>query len=113
MNRREKVVKLTEQERMDQMIQYLRISRDLEFDDSAGRSTIIRQQSAGFILNRQDIVDMPEIPDSKKIQVLTEMERYHQLGFTYAVVDGYPCPLCSRDFKLLDSPPFHCISEIL
>jgi hypothetical protein len=94
-------------------IQFIRTTRDLEFEDFTGRSTRLLKGVSGYIITPEHISNLFGASDEKKIKMHGELDESLQRGLAYALVVGYPCMLNERDFVKLNKEPFHCVGELL
>jgi hypothetical protein len=94
-------------------IQYLKLSKEMRFNDLSGRWTTLIEGSIGYVLDEEEIIILPGATWEKKQKMLEEMMNVYDKGQIYALVRGYPCALRKNEYAKLDTPPFYCIGELI
>jgi hypothetical protein len=94
-------------------IQYLKLTKEMQFDDLSGRWTTLIEGAIGYVLDEEEIVVLPGATWEKKQKMLDEMMNVYDRGQIYALVGGYPCALNKSEYSILDTSPFHCIGELI
>ena len=95
------------------IIQYLKLTKEMQFNDLSGRWTTLIEGAIGYVLNEEEIIILSGATGDKKKKMLDEMMNVYDKGQIYALVGGYPCALRENEYVTLDSPPFHCIGELI
>ena len=93
--------------------QFLKVTRDLTFDDAAGRRTDIYAGAFGYELSEEQIFVLHGASASQKEKMINEMMEAFNQGCIYALVCGYPCKLMPGDYQFLTDPPHHCCGELM
>lgn len=113
------ISRMTDEERLEKIrknpppTQYIKVVKDLTFDDYAGRRTEIFTDSDGYILDEEQIDMRYKESATRKAKMIKEcMETYNQEGAIYALVGGYPCKLMPDDYTLIDQP-HRCCGELI
>ncbi|MBA3816077.1 MAG: hypothetical protein H0X29_06080 [Parachlamydiaceae bacterium] len=97
----------------NRVIQYLKLTKEMQFNDLSGRWTTLVEVAIGYVLDEEEIVILPGATWDKKQKMLEEMMSVYDKGQIYALVGGYPCALGKNEYTKLDIPPFHCIGELI
>ena len=97
----------------NRVIQYLKLTKEMRFNDLSGRWTTLIEGAIGYILDEEEIIILPEATWDKKQKMLGEMMSVYDKGQIYALVGGYPCALGKNEYVKLDAPPSHCIGELI
>ena len=95
------------------VIQYLKLTNEMQFNDLSGRSTTLIEGAIGYFLDEEEIIILPGATWDKKQKMIEEMMNAYEKGQIYALVAGYPCALGKNEYAKLDTPPFHCIGELI
>lgn len=98
------------------MTQYIQLIQEAYFDDTSGRQTCLKTNTFGYILNEDEIAKLQGA--TREIKEFLQKQRIdvEAQGHTYALIEGYPCGLISKQYRLLcpifdGIPP--CIKELI
>jgi hypothetical protein len=97
----------------NRVIQYLKLMKEMRFNDLSGRWTTLVEGAIGYVLDEEEIIILSGATWDKKQKMLEEMMSVYDKGQIYALVGGYPCALGKNEYVKLDTPPFHCIGELI
>lgn len=97
----------------NRLIQYLKLTKEMQFNDLSGRWTTLIEGAIGYVLDEEEIIVLPGATWDKKQKMLDEMMSVYDKGQIYALVGGYPCALGEDEYIKLNTPPFHCIGELI
>jgi hypothetical protein len=95
------------------VIQYLRLTKEMQFNDLSGRWTSLIEGAIGYILDEEEIIILSGATWDKKQKMLDEMMNAYDKGKIFALVGGYPCALKENEYVKLDTSSFHCIGELI
>lgn len=95
------------------VIQYIKLTKEMQFNDLSGRWTTLVEGAIGYVLDEEEIIILPGATWEKKQKMLEEMMAVSDKGQIYALVRGYPCALRKNEYVTLDTSPFHCIGELI
>lgn len=98
---------------MKRAIQYLKLTKEMQFNDLSGRWTTLIEGAIGYVLDEEEIIILPGATWDKKQKMLEDMMNVYDKGQIYALVGGYPCALGKNEYVKLDTSPFHCIGELI
>ena len=94
-------------------IEYLKLTKEMQFNDLSGRWTTLIEGAIGYVLDEEEIIILHGATWEKKQKMLDEMMTVYDKGQIYALVGGYPCALGKNEYVKLDTSPFHCIGELI
>ena len=94
-------------------IQYIKLTKEMRFNDLSGRWTTLIEGATGYILDEEEIFILSGATWDKKQKMLEEMLNVYDKGQIYALVGGYPCALGKNEYVKLNTSPFHCIEELI
>ena len=97
----------------NRVIQYLKLTKEMQFNDLSGRWTTLIEGAIGYILDEEEIIILSVATWDKKQKMLEEMMNVYDKGQIYALVGGYPCALGKNEYVKLGTPPSHCIGELI
>lgn len=93
-----------------EMIQYIRTTKDLMYEELKGRYTNLIKGIPGFIIN-DSTIDFVKGSDEQLSHCFDMFERANQEGKTLALVQGRLCILDEADFYRCDLPKIYPVTH--